>query len=271
MLAKNGGYIWVETQGTVIYNSRNSQPQCIVCINYVLRLWRLSEQNAWKSLLFSDSWKLTVYSHTVQWRGGEVGHFLLGADGGTVQVTKHEQLLHHWRSQHEHRIRSFSLQEVQDRAGRFGSAGSDSWRHHHLPRFWSVWTSLEFSGNLLECFYSQKRHFYLFHFCFWLFTLDRTDFEESQQPAPFTPVSSSPMPPPGPACWTIESQKPAPVATAQTLAPAPGDAPNRARAFTVQQKPPPGSATPSLSSCSTVRRRIRRKVEKPHCSVEWLN
>lgn len=37
MLAKNGGFVWVETQGTVIYNSRNSQPQCIVCINYVLR------------------------------------------------------------------------------------------------------------------------------------------------------------------------------------------------------------------------------------------
>ncbi|XP_034407594.1 endothelial PAS domain-containing protein 1b isoform X2 [Cyclopterus lumpus] len=36
MLAKNGGFVWVETQGTVIYNSRNSQPQCIVCINYVL-------------------------------------------------------------------------------------------------------------------------------------------------------------------------------------------------------------------------------------------
>ncbi|KAM9365494.1 LOW QUALITY PROTEIN: endothelial PAS domain-containing protein 1-like [Pholidichthys leucotaenia] len=36
MLAKNGGYVWVETQGTVIYNSRNSQPQCIICINYVL-------------------------------------------------------------------------------------------------------------------------------------------------------------------------------------------------------------------------------------------
>uniref|UniRef100_A0A671MGD4 Endothelial PAS domain-containing protein 1-like n=1 Tax=Sinocyclocheilus anshuiensis TaxID=1608454 RepID=A0A671MGD4_9TELE len=36
MLAKNGGYVWVETQGTVIYNSRNSQPQCIVCVNYVL-------------------------------------------------------------------------------------------------------------------------------------------------------------------------------------------------------------------------------------------
>lgn len=37
MLAKTGGFVWVETQGTVIYNSRNSQPQCIVCINYVLR------------------------------------------------------------------------------------------------------------------------------------------------------------------------------------------------------------------------------------------
>nr|AFU07562.1 hypoxia-inducible factor 2 alpha subunit [Polypterus senegalus] len=36
MLAKHGGYVWIETQGTVIYNSRNSQPQCIVCINYVL-------------------------------------------------------------------------------------------------------------------------------------------------------------------------------------------------------------------------------------------
>lgn len=36
MLAKHGGYVWMETHGTVIYNSRNSQPQCIICINYVL-------------------------------------------------------------------------------------------------------------------------------------------------------------------------------------------------------------------------------------------
>ncbi|XP_053366972.1 endothelial PAS domain-containing protein 1 [Clarias gariepinus] len=36
MLAKHGGYVWLETHGTVIYNSRNSQPQCVVCINYVL-------------------------------------------------------------------------------------------------------------------------------------------------------------------------------------------------------------------------------------------
>ncbi|XP_061077595.1 endothelial PAS domain-containing protein 1-like isoform X1 [Conger conger] len=36
MLAKHGGYVWMETHATVIYNSQNSRPQCIVCINYVL-------------------------------------------------------------------------------------------------------------------------------------------------------------------------------------------------------------------------------------------
>ncbi|GAA6110470.1 endothelial PAS domain-containing protein 1b isoform X2 [Tachysurus ichikawai] len=36
MLAKHGGFVWVETRGTVIYSSRNSQPQCIVCVNYIL-------------------------------------------------------------------------------------------------------------------------------------------------------------------------------------------------------------------------------------------
>ncbi|XP_063296499.1 hypoxia-inducible factor 1-alpha [Pelobates fuscus] len=36
MLAQKGGYVWVETQATVIYNTKNSQPQCIVCVNYVL-------------------------------------------------------------------------------------------------------------------------------------------------------------------------------------------------------------------------------------------
>ncbi|KAM3920151.1 hypoxia-inducible factor 1-alpha [Leptodactylus fuscus] len=36
MLAKKGGYVWIETQATVIYNTKNSQPQCIVCVNYVL-------------------------------------------------------------------------------------------------------------------------------------------------------------------------------------------------------------------------------------------
>lgn len=36
MLAKKGGYVWVETQATVIYSPKNNQPQCIVCVNYVL-------------------------------------------------------------------------------------------------------------------------------------------------------------------------------------------------------------------------------------------
>uniref|UniRef100_A0AAQ5ZAU2 Hypoxia-inducible factor 1-alpha n=1 Tax=Amphiprion ocellaris TaxID=80972 RepID=A0AAQ5ZAU2_AMPOC len=39
MLAKKGGFVWVETQATVIYNSKNSQPQCVVCVNFVLRYY----------------------------------------------------------------------------------------------------------------------------------------------------------------------------------------------------------------------------------------
>lgn len=37
MLVMGGGFVWVETQATVIYNNKNSQPQCVICLNYVLR------------------------------------------------------------------------------------------------------------------------------------------------------------------------------------------------------------------------------------------
>lgn len=42
MLAKRGGFVWLETQATVIYNTKNSQPQCVVCVNFVLRCRPLS-------------------------------------------------------------------------------------------------------------------------------------------------------------------------------------------------------------------------------------
>ncbi|XP_030634378.1 hypoxia inducible factor 1 subunit alpha, like [Chanos chanos] len=35
-LAKNGGFVWAETQATVIYNSRTSQPEAVVCLNFIL-------------------------------------------------------------------------------------------------------------------------------------------------------------------------------------------------------------------------------------------
>nr|WNN25245.1 hypoxia-inducible factor 1 [Balanoglossus aurantiaca] len=35
-LSKSGGYVWIQTQATVIYNNRTSKPQCIVSVNYVL-------------------------------------------------------------------------------------------------------------------------------------------------------------------------------------------------------------------------------------------
>nr|WNN25264.1 hypoxia-inducible factor 1 [Palola sp.] len=35
-LAKNGGFAWVVSQGTIIYNSRTEKPQCVVCVNFVI-------------------------------------------------------------------------------------------------------------------------------------------------------------------------------------------------------------------------------------------
>lgn len=32
----------METQATVIYNNKNSQPQCVVCVNFVLRYTEVS-------------------------------------------------------------------------------------------------------------------------------------------------------------------------------------------------------------------------------------
>ncbi|PIK53093.1 putative hypoxia-inducible factor 1-alpha [Apostichopus japonicus] len=35
-LAKEGGYVWLETQATVIYHSKTNKAECVVCVNYVL-------------------------------------------------------------------------------------------------------------------------------------------------------------------------------------------------------------------------------------------
>ncbi|KAI1894043.1 hypothetical protein AGOR_G00129930 [Albula goreensis] len=35
-LAKRGGFVWAETQATVIYNSKSSQPEAVVCLNFIL-------------------------------------------------------------------------------------------------------------------------------------------------------------------------------------------------------------------------------------------
>ena len=38
LLQKHGGYVWVETDATVVYNIRTGKPESVVCINYILRL-----------------------------------------------------------------------------------------------------------------------------------------------------------------------------------------------------------------------------------------
>uniref|UniRef100_A0A4W4DMT2 Hypoxia inducible factor 1 subunit alpha, like n=1 Tax=Electrophorus electricus TaxID=8005 RepID=A0A4W4DMT2_ELEEL len=35
-LAKNGGFVWAETQATILYNSKTSQPEAVVCLNFIL-------------------------------------------------------------------------------------------------------------------------------------------------------------------------------------------------------------------------------------------
>ncbi|XP_069390213.1 hypoxia inducible factor 1 subunit alpha, like [Paralichthys olivaceus] len=35
-LANSGGFVWVETQATVLYSSKTSQPEAIVCLNFIL-------------------------------------------------------------------------------------------------------------------------------------------------------------------------------------------------------------------------------------------
>ncbi|MED6231873.1 hypothetical protein ATANTOWER_012100 [Ataeniobius toweri] len=186
MLSKNGGYVWVETQGTVIYNSRNSQPQCIVCINYVL-----SDVEE-KSVIFSLEQTEALF------KPPHMSTFFT-AEGAGMTTEPGASLF-------------TTFKEEPDDLAQLAPTPGDTI------------ISLDFG---------------------------HPEFEESQQPAPFTPVSSSSVPPPGPSSWTSENQKPAPAATAQTPASVSGDMPNRASAFSVQQKPPPGSATPSLSSCST--------------------
>ncbi|XP_029373437.1 hypoxia inducible factor 1 subunit alpha, like [Echeneis naucrates] len=35
-LANSGGFVWVETQATILYSSKTSQPEAIVCLNFIL-------------------------------------------------------------------------------------------------------------------------------------------------------------------------------------------------------------------------------------------
>ncbi|XP_045897412.1 endothelial PAS domain-containing protein 1-like, partial [Micropterus dolomieu] len=186
MLAKNGGYVWVETQGTVIYNSRNSQPQCIVCINYVLS--DIEEKSMIFSLEQTESLFKPCHMSSFFNAGGEG----VAGEAGDALFTKLKK-------------------EPEDLAQLAPTPGDTI-------------ISLDFR---------------------------RTHFEEPQQPAGYAQAPAASMPPPDPPSWASESHKLAPPSSGQISAPVPRDMVTMASTFTVQQNPPPGSATPSLSSCST--------------------
>ncbi|KAK2824645.1 hypothetical protein Q5P01_021820 [Channa striata] len=182
MLAKNGGYVWVETQGTVIYNSRNSQPQCIVCINYVLS--DIEEKSTILSLEQTES----------LFKPHHMNSFFTGvtADPGDALFTK--------------------LKEEPEDLAQLAPTPGDTI------------ISLNFGCP---------------------------EFTEPQQPPGYTQVPADNVLPPGPPSWTSESHKPLPPKSGPTPTSGPGDMGNIASPFSVPQNLPPGSATPSLSSCST--------------------
>ncbi|KAM7408281.1 hypothetical protein PAMA_002135 [Pampus argenteus] len=186
MLAKNGGFVWVETQGTVIYNSRNSQPQCIVCINYVLS--DIEEKSMILSLEQTESLFKSCHMSSFFTAGGAG----VTGDPGEALFIKLKK-------------------EPEDLAQLAPTPGDTI-------------ISLDF---------------------------DHSHFEEPQQPAVYNQVSKASMTPLGPPSWASESHKPTPPASGQSPAPVPGDMANIGGTFTMQQKQPSGSATPSLSSCST--------------------
>uniref|UniRef100_H2SMF8 Endothelial PAS domain protein 1b n=1 Tax=Takifugu rubripes TaxID=31033 RepID=H2SMF8_TAKRU len=186
MLAKNGGFIWVETQGTVIYNSRNSQPQCIVCINYVLS--DIEE----KSTIFS------LEQIEALFKPRHMSGFL--TEGGVGVVAEPGDALF------------TKLKEEPEDLTQLAPTPGDT-----------------------------------------IITLDfaRPQFEETRQAPGYGQVSAAGMALPDVPSWSNESLKPAPAAPAKGPLPLPKDMSNMAAAFTMQQHPRTGSATPSLSSCST--------------------
>lgn len=50
-LAKCGGFVWAETQATILYNSKTSQPEAVVCLNFILRYLN----KKWEHLLWGTT------------------------------------------------------------------------------------------------------------------------------------------------------------------------------------------------------------------------
>uniref|UniRef100_H3CWX0 Endothelial PAS domain protein 1b n=1 Tax=Tetraodon nigroviridis TaxID=99883 RepID=H3CWX0_TETNG len=186
MLAKNGGYVWVETQGTVIYNSRNSQPQCIVCINYIL-----SDVEE-KSTIFSLEQIESLF------KPRHASRFLTEAGAG-VAAEPGDTLFTKFKEEPE------DLTQLAPTPG-------------------DTIITLDFG---------------------------RPQFEETRQEAGYSQVSAAGMALPDAPSWSHESLKPAPAASLKTTLPAPENMSSMPATFTMQQHPRAGSATPSLSSCST--------------------
>lgn len=97
-------------------------------------------------------------------------------------------------------------------------------------------------------------------------------FEEARQPPGYSQVSAAGMALPDAPSWCHESVKPAPAASVTATLPVPENMSSMPATFTMQQQHPrAGSATPSLSSCSTVRAGSKSSLNwKVSLVSEWL-
>ncbi|KAM6958759.1 hypoxia inducible factor 1 subunit alpha, like [Aplochiton taeniatus] len=59
-LAKSGGFVWAETQATVLYNNKTSQPEAVVCLNFILSVVEQAD------LVFSVEQTRSVPEHKAQ-------------------------------------------------------------------------------------------------------------------------------------------------------------------------------------------------------------
>lgn len=44
-LTNSGGFVWAETQATILYSSKTSQPEAVVCLNFILRYFKTARSN----------------------------------------------------------------------------------------------------------------------------------------------------------------------------------------------------------------------------------
>lgn len=86
-LANCGGFVWAETQATILYNSKTSQPEAVVCLNFILRYLN----KKWEHLLWGTTirqyhtWGFAVMYYSIIVGAMQFGHEATGLEFAFTQ------------------------------------------------------------------------------------------------------------------------------------------------------------------------------------------